>query len=435
MRNADMVGTQLRAIHFGKWHVALDVCAAHKLGTDEIRKRLGTVERCFDGMRNGARVEPLGERARMARIRLMTGDPHAVPLAPPELGTVPIVPAGTCHFVPVGTFETGTPVLVDVRQHILVAGRTNSGKSTLIQVIMRAATTMPWMAVVAVDMKPGAPELGRWNDKVAFLGRNAEDAAVMLTKLKDGLQARGEIMAARGWQTWHPTPAEPHIMVIVDEAQGITQAELGGELSEVAALLRAYGGSLLLATQYPIVDNLPSTVTQQMSTTIGLRTKNATADRVIFGQDATREGWTPSKLPMNKFLILSDLYDTPLPAKGFYLNSPALAEAVDLAPEPIPVDGATWPGLAAPERLHAVSLHKPGQLHAATPAEHSQVTRSKANRVKVLKALVALGPEAHRSAIEDATGLDQKTVDTHLKALAEEGTATKVRRGVWRSAA
>lgn len=419
MRNADMVGTTLVGLTFDEWSMTMDLRTTHRHGTKEIRKKLEVLERCFDGTRftvrrGSGRVEPFGDHARAVRVRFMLADPHAVPIRPP-------VPDGTSHLVPIGLFETGTEVLINILQHLLIAGRTNAGKSTLLQVIIRALTHIPWVAVIGLDMKPGAPELGRWDGKLAYIGRNASDAQEVLNALIDGLEARGQLMNERGWQKWKPTREEPHIVLIVDEAQEISEAGLRDELSRVAALLRAYGGTLILATQYPKDSNLPSTVLQQMTQTIGLKTKNSTADRVIFGQDADRDGWTPHKLEIHKFLIQSDDYTEPCVAKGFYLDDDDLPRAVAEAPSPTQVDHQTLP------------LSRPNLRIIAAEDDSDIVEAEILPEDALARVYAALNfEETHRTDIERFTGLTQKTVDKYLAQLIAEGRAVKVRRAVYR---
>lgn len=422
MRNADMVGTTLVQVRFDQWSMTMDMRTTHRHGTAEVRKKLAVLERCFDGTRftvrrDSGRTEPYGDHARGVRVRFMLADPHAVPIRPP-------VPDGTSHLVPIGLFETGTTVLLNILQHALIAGRTNAGKSTLLQVIIRALTRIPWVAIVGLDMKPGAPELGRWDGKLAFIGRNSSDAKMVLEALIVGLEARGTVMAERGWQKWKPTREEPHIVLIVDEAQEISEAGLRDELGRVAALLRAYGGTLILATQYPKDSNLPSTVLQQMTQTIGLKTKNSTADRVIFGQDADKEGWTPHKLEIHKFLIQSDDYDIPTVAKGFYLDEDDLPRAVAEAPAPTLIESRTM----------ALSGPAVGVLTAVHPEVDPDTWEAEILPEDALQRVHAAlrFEDTHRKEIEAFTGFTQKTVDKYLAQLIHEKRAVKVRRAWYR---
>lgn len=414
MRNADMVGTDLRRITFDQWSVSLDIHTTHKLGVNEIRKRLEVLERCFpDTRRDSSRVETRGKLARDARLRFMLEDPHALPIAPP-------VPDGDSNMIPIGLFETGEQVLIDILKHLLIAGMSGAGKSNLVQVIIRALTRIPWVAVVAVDMSPGAPEFGRWHGRVAAVASTKDEVKHTLTVIREGMERRGDIMKERGWQKWHPTAAEPHIVYIVDEAQGLTLAGLTSELGDVAALLRKYGGTLILSTQYPITDNLPSTVKQQMRQTIGLHTKDEVASRVIFGSNADKEGWNTKKVPHPKFLIQTENgYSEPLLAQGYYLDEDDLAREILTAPRAVKVDVATWPI----DHMSVPSIE---------PQYPDVIDAHVVESIKEDVYAVLRNDVTHRTEIERATGRDQKTVDKHLKRLISEGRAEKVGRARYR---
>ncbi len=61
---------------------------------------------------------------------------------------------------------------------------------------------------------------------------------------------------------------------------------------------------------------------------------------------------------------------------------------------------------------------------AKVSMEKQRVSRKEVNREAVLKALSP--SETHRKDLQEATGLDQKTVDNHLSALIKEGKVEKL---------
>lgn len=417
MGTAQAAGTELVAISFDQWSVSLDVVMHRSMQLGEFRKRCAKLETALDVRRDSARVEALGDRARGARVRFMLKDPHAEPIRAES-------PAGDSEWLGIGLFETGAEVLINLLQHILIAGRSGAGKSVLLHLIIWTLSRIPWVAIVGIDMKPGAPELGRWERSMFKLGKTADDAGAILTALRVGLTARGDVMAAKGWQKWRPDAANPWIVLVVDEAQGITQAGLDGRLADVAALLRAYGGTLVLATQYPVKDNLPTTVKEQIVTTIGLKTKTSVADRVIFGENADKEGWVCSKIPGDRkgsFYIESDKYEAPLLARAYYLDEDDLDRAVATAPAGVQVDTTTWPTL--------VRTGTQDELEAGEgSAEEDEVWEAEEMPTDPeAKVLWALGTgSTHRTDIESVTGFTQKTVDKYLAVLIAQGKAVKV---------
>lgn len=422
MGTAQASGTTLRGISFDRWSVSLEVTMDRSMQLGEFRKRCAKLETALDGSslalrRDSARVEGGDtDRARSARVRFMLKDPHAEPIRAAE-------PTGDTEWLGIGLFETGAEVLINLLQHILIAGRSGAGKSVLLHLIIWTLSRIPWVAIVGIDMKPGAPELGRWERSMFKLGKTADDAGAILTALRVGLTARGDVMAAKGWQKWRPDAANPWIVLVVDEAQGITQAGLDGRLADVAALLRAYGGTLVLATQYPVKDNLPTTVKEQIVTTIGLKTKTSVADRVIFGENADKEGWVCSKIPGDRkgsFYIESDKYEAPLLARAYYLDEDDLDRAVATAPAGVQVDTTTWPTL--------VRTGAQDELEAGEGSAEEDVWEAEEMPTDPeAKVLWALGTgSTHRTDIETVTGFTQKTVDKYLGMLIAQGRAVKV---------
>jgi hypothetical protein len=418
-RKVKIVGTRVLAITLDEWSMTMDLKTGHEHGADEIRKIARHLERSLGMRLNSARVEPIGDRSDRVRVRFMLTDPLAAAMAPP-------VPDGSSNLVSIGRFETGPRVVIDVLAHLLIAGQTGSGKSNLIQVIIRYLIHLPWVAVIGVDLKPGAPELGRWRGRIAGLARTPAQTMAVLTALCADLESRGEIMDSRGWRKWRPTAAEPHIMVIIDEAQGVMALPGGAALLvKVAALLRAYGGTLILATQYPTKGSIPPPVKEQMPQSIGLRVKTATATAAIFGPDAA-DRWRAHELTGHAFLIEAAAlgrYDVPTPATGWLMDDDDLDREVVRAPDPVRVDAATCPALAA------VLAGTPGPAAGTDPVQDPGAADVAPGPVGNAERVAAMlqGDWTHADEIAATLEITRRTVDTHAAALVAAGRAEKGR--------
>lgn len=418
-RDLDTVGMKVARMTYTEWTVEVDIRTTIKHGVREVRALLPALERALDARRESTRVMsvPGDERARSLRLLFIRKDPHAHSIAPPEVSALTL----KSPLIPVGVFESGAHVMVDISQHLMIAGRSGSGKSVIVQILMRALTRVPWVSVVCLDMGAGATELGPWADKVEVVGSSVEDAQVILPAIIDELTRRGDLMSERGWKTWRATPEEPYIAIIIDEIQVLTENGYEQAIITLAKLLRKYGGFLVLATQYPTKDALPPAVKQQLQQTIGLRVKNETADRVMFGDSAKADGWVASKLPKHRFYIESDTYTEPMIAKGFFLSEEANEEAVRTSPAAVRL------GRDCDLRKE---LDRPVVIEPEPVAERPAVDRKASNRSSVLMALGA--EDTHRKLIEKATGFNQTTVDRHLADLVDMGKAEKVGGGVYR---
>lgn len=420
-------GAKLRGVQWNRYSVALSVQLRRGATVSEFsQRRLEKLESAFGDVHAGAaRVERVERQARSAVIRFMIDDPHAEPISPPDDGNI------DPERIIIGLFETGEAILFKL-VNTLVAGATGAGKSGVVNMIIRALCRIPTVAIIGIDMKPGAPELGKWESVMHTLAKTPDQASSVLDQLKAGLTYRGSIMSERGWRKWRPTKAQPFIVIIVDEIQELKRARLERKLDDIAAIIRAYGGCIVVATQYPTKPNLSATIKANCLQKIGLRTEDQVGDRVIFGESATRLGWRPSTIPASRegsFLIKSPEYKRPLLGRAFWQEDDEIdAEAALWAPQRTPVDDATWNPITEGERLSvdvsasgAVELVKGDEIVDAVIVDDDP-------RERVYDALRRRRKVAE---IAEDAGVSRASVYRHLEALREQGLATSPKRGTW----
>jgi S-DNA-T family DNA segregation ATPase FtsK/SpoIIIE len=340
---AHIQGAKIRAITFTPWSVTLAVELRRGATLGEFTaRRMEKLESAYRDCRRGAaRVETVPSRkAGMALIRFMLDDPHEYPIQPPELGLTDM------EDIVAGLFETGEKVMFQL-VNTVIAGMTRSGKSGLIAVLIRALARMRCVAIVGVDLKPGAPELSPWRDVMHALATNPQECAEIFGRLIEGLTWRGEEMTRRGWKNWRPTPKEPFIVVIVDEAQEVKLAGLGRQMDRLASLIGAYGGCLWVATQYPIKENLSPTVKKNSDQKAALHVEDGQAARVVFGDRANQEQWRPQDIASDRkgsFYIRNTEHPTPLLARAFFVTEEMIPLEVEAtARYRTQIDRTTWP--------------------------------------------------------------------------------------------
>src|SRR5690606_39630726 len=124
-----------------------------------------------------------------------SSDLHADTLSPPEFDQM------DDEVITLGLFENAATVIFSW-VNTLIAGLTGAGKSGMINTLVRAFAKIPHVAMVGVDLKPGAPELGPWRDVMAALADSPEKTHALLDQILIGLQRRGDIMLQRGWKSW-----------------------------------------------------------------------------------------------------------------------------------------------------------------------------------------------------------------------------------------
>ncbi|MFC7331387.1 FtsK/SpoIIIE domain-containing protein [Marinactinospora rubrisoli] len=199
--------------------------------------------------------------------------------------------------------ETGRIAEVSPYGHRLVAGTTGAGKSTAMRPWMARVAMNPLAALVFIDPKgqecPLWEHCARTVKGVGAAGQQRVYLAISEVALE--LEWRQE---HAGGTDWTPTEEHPELVLVVDEGASIVRMsktksykDVLDKLEYIAAQGRAGRIWLHWATQYPTKsEGIPALVTENITTRLSLRTESPTADRVVFGENATATGWTPSEL-------------------------------------------------------------------------------------------------------------------------------------------
>jgi hypothetical protein len=274
-------------------------------------RRLAKLESAFACRRGAARVEPVDSNAQQAIIRLMIVDPHAKPISLPDTDDTII-----------GLFETGEDVEFELI-NTLIAGETGAGKSGVLNAVLCKLMRNPKIAILGIDLKPGGIELRPYESVLAELAINPVQARRVLKKFHDEMQRRGDVMGDNGIREWPVTEQDPFMVLVVDEAFEVKRHKLEHDLEDITALSRAFGGCVIVATQHPTDKALSMIVKANCPQNIGAKTRGDSADRVIFGENATKDGWRPSKIPGNRagsFMIRNRKHTRPLLARAFWIS-------------------------------------------------------------------------------------------------------------------
>lgn len=412
-------GSNLKAIHFDPWSVTLKVRLGHaKVAEDFTELRLRRIESAFEATRGSARVssEP-GKSSRLASITFMLSDPHAEAIIPTEDDLTPDEELT----IDIGRFENGRHVIIDLI-HTLIGGASGAGKSGILNAIMRGLARKENVAVCGIDLKPGGLELGKWSDVMYAVATTGVEAKVLLQAIIAGINRRGALMNERKIRKWKPTKEEPFVVLIIDEVQELKQFKgLFQLVTDVSCLGRAYGFAMILATQHPKDTQVPTTAIANCLQKIGLQCEASTAERLIFGDMATREGWRLTTLPGDRegsFLIRSKRYRHPLRARAHWIDDDMVErETTQWAPFRTAIDDGTWRGTIKAGTT-MVAIEDGDEDDGRTDVVDAVIVESGPDDLVFMCIASGTGtPEE----IAKRTGIPVRTVYTIIKRLADEG--------------
>jgi hypothetical protein len=203
-----------------------------------------------------------------------------------------------------GLTPNGRPVIEDLAEfpHLLVAGATNSGKSVFLRSLLLCLITQYTpnnLQIVVVDPKrtdfsffEGLPYL---LGKRVITDRNeARDA--LLDLVQQEMPRRQQLMAGRSmrlkeFNRRYPEEALPPIVAIIDEYAQLLSIMAKAErdsferdLMSLAAVARATGIHLILATQRPSADVVTGTLKANLPASIAFKVASAVNSRIVIDQ-------------------------------------------------------------------------------------------------------------------------------------------------------
>jgi S-DNA-T family DNA segregation ATPase FtsK/SpoIIIE len=375
------------------------------------------------GIRPGtARAVPDPARADRVILRVIENDPHAdpIPWKEPESATI-------TRPVDLGLFEDGASVLADIlRRHVLIAGMTGAGKSVIVNVLdaalVKFADAEPW----GIDLK-GGMELAPWRANLRHLATTPEQATALLAFAVARLDQRAAQLAAQSLRVHEPTPAEPAIVIVIDEF-----SELPAEALELADSIarrgRAPAITLIAATQRPTQAAMGGTaIRSQMDVRICLRVRERRDTDLILGQGSLAAGWDAHALTLPGSFLLSDPDHTvPQRARARLItDAQVTAQSARYA---LPPAGDDPPAGRRPGPGRA----EPPPDSRAVPGPHDDTSGPAG---ALWDALSAAGPDGAPIAdLLAGTGMTRPTLYRHLAAHARAGRARQTGRGRWTAA-
>lgn len=218
---------------------------------------------------------------------------HTDPL---EVSPSPVLsPIGA---VMLGVHADGTATTLDARgTTVLVGGSPGAGKSTVLWGLILAGIADRRTTVHIVDLKPHALEYARARER-ACVHDSLQACMQALEEAKQFIDEQGEILAARGQRKIAEN--SPLFLLVIDEIAELSRLARSRDkavkaeatacltlLESVTALGRAVGVSVVLSTQKPTTDSVPSAIRDLCGVRVCLRTGTPEQTKAILG---TTEG-------------------------------------------------------------------------------------------------------------------------------------------------
>lgn len=192
-----------------------------------------------------------------------------------------------CEGIPIGKNIEGNAVTTTLEElpHLLVAGTTGSGKSSFIHAallsLLKADPAELQMTLIDVKQIELTPY-----DGIAHLRQpvitEVDDAVLALRELCDEMEFRFAAMRTAGARTIEGL-GFPKIAVVVDElADLLMQARSSADyLTRLAQKSRAAGIHLIVSTQRPSADVIPSRLKTNLPSRLAFATASAVDSRVV----------------------------------------------------------------------------------------------------------------------------------------------------------
>jgi hypothetical protein len=309
--------------------------------------------------------------------------------------------------------------------HSMTGGRTNMGKSAYARIQLMRTVSDPKRAGVVID--PKRAEAVAWAGKL----RTAGEAADLEERYLEIYNLLRELMAEfRHRQTlfpglyWEASEEYPTLFITIDEGAAIKRMSEYEKVDAEGKKYKPYEDSLDIAetlygearvvgmwfnwaSQYLAKGtSIPQLVKENVGATVGLTTLGAEGDRMLFGEEAGKKGWSPSEhckgIPGRA--MVKYLGSEPEPVQLWHVTGDHIAALPDVEPWRSKAPGA-W------------ALQRPAAPAPLVPADPEESLT--ANQRAVLDAIRA--GHAGPADIERITRINRGSVKRAMDRLEELG--------------
>jgi DNA segregation ATPase FtsK/SpoIIIE, S-DNA-T family len=319
-KDAGITGARLENPRGNEWGWQSDLRMRSGQTARDAVRAIPALESALRTRVGAVRVEENHARADLPLLRVVERDPHAQTLDWPG-------PSASSILEPItlGLYETGEPVQVRFAyRHSLIIGMPNFGKSSMESLLIANFASIPDVTVWGLDFNAGV-EFEPWRPVLGRVATNFDEGKKLLEEAVQIVHSRSRQLAANGLRKWHPTPAAPAIIVVVDE-QAMVAAH--PELIDLEDIIGTLGRKVLVllvvALQRGTQDSLGSKKLRQlMDNRFCLRVAEGAEVDLAFDKGMRDAGWNPDRLTRpGQFYVRAGGQGlvTPRPARAYWVS-------------------------------------------------------------------------------------------------------------------
>ena len=237
-----------------------------------------------------------------------------------------------------GLDVSGNTIISDIAKmpHVLIAGTTGSGKSVLLNALIATIlfrSSPQEIKLILVD--PKRVELTRYNDIPHLLTPIIVEPEKILSSLKWAMQEMdrryklfhdAEVRNINGYNELSGFQALPFIIIVIDELQNLMEfapVEVENTISRVAAMARATGIHLVVATQRPSVDVITGTIKANIPCRVAFNVSSMVDSRVIIDQPGAEK-----LLGKGDMLYVPPDASKPMRIQGLYVSDSEISNLI-----------------------------------------------------------------------------------------------------------
>jgi len=236
----------------------------------------------------------------IVRFTVAERDPEVLPFeslaeGPRPAGVLPLL---------LGETETGEKLWIKMEKnpHLLVAGETGSGKTTVLHTIIANVIGREDVWLYLIDPKNGL-EFGIYENKAYKIAYDYDAALDMLDDIRFNMDMRGKFLNEIGKRSIEDDPSIlPPVLVVIDEIAALMlwdsdkknpqKGSFERKLVDIAQRSRSSGIYIVLATQRPSTDVVTGLIKANFPARIACRVSSSVDSKVILDQTGA-ENLTP----------------------------------------------------------------------------------------------------------------------------------------------